>query len=527
MKKWLPIGMTLLLCVSVLLTACTNKEATEPIHFAELTDDKLVSDWPNAVFYEIFVRAFYDSNGDGIGDIKGMTEKLDYLKELGVEGLWLMPVNPSPSYHKYDVTNYYDIDPEYGTMDDFKTFVKEAHARDIKVIMDLVVNHTSKDHPWFKEALASKDSPYRDWYLWANDKTNLSERGEWGQGVWHGRLNNKYLGVFWEGMPDLNFDHPDVRAEMIKSGKFWLEEAGVDGFRLDAAKHIYTEHEKNHEWWQEFRAEMQAAKEDVFLVGEVWDAPSIVGHYFKDGLHATFNFELGKNIINAVRSEGGSGIASFLENIRTYYKKQSEDFTDATIITNHDMNRTMSELLGDKNKAKMASSLLLTLPGSPFIYYGEEIGMEGVKPDEHIREPFLWSKDAKGTGQTTWVAAKHNLGDKATSVEAQLADTESLYTHYKTMIHVRRSSNILVSGEITPAEVKEKGIIAFHRILGDQSLLVIHNVSDEMKKFNLGNDESVYSKPYFSSESTSKTKATKKQIQLEIAPYSTLILQQD
>jgi alpha-amylase len=541
-KKWTHSLLILLISISLLVAGCqtnpqdggvtldtpTDEEAQDKVTSKEPPKlDGLISHWPNAVFYEIFVRAFYDSNGDGIGDIKGMTEKLDYLKELGVEGIWLMPINPSPSYHGYDVTDYYGIDPKYGTLEDFKTFIQEAHTRDIKVIMDLVVNHSSSEHPWFKDALSSKDSPYRDWYIWADDNTNIFERGEWNQQVWHGSGDNRYYGVFWEGMPDLNFNNPEVRKQYIDIGQFWLDEVGVDGFRLDAAKHIFSKkEEENHAWWQEFRAAMQEVQEDVFLVGEVWAPATVVGPYLKDGLHSAFNFDLSSKIISAAQSESDTGIASSLERVRAYFLKQSEEYVDSTFITNHDMNRVMTQLRGNVDHAKMAASLLLTLPGSPFLYYGEEIGMEGEKPDEHIREPMLWYNKPKGTGQTSWIRARHNTGVDAPTVEAQLEDENSLYNHYKTMIYARRSSDILVQGGIERSRINKSGIVAFKRVLEEESLLVLHNMTGEHLSIVLQGNEVGYSIPLFSSNEETTVESTTDQVNLNLSPYSTLILEE-
>lgn len=513
------LTLALFLLCFAMLSGCSTATFYSPEHLPP--QGELVNHWPHGVFYEIFVQSFYDSNGDGIGDINGMTEKLDYLQELGIEGIWLMPISPSPSYHKYDVTDYYGIDPDYGTLEDFKAFVQEAHARNIKVIIDLVVNHSSSEHPWFKETLSSADNPYRDWYVWADETTNLHEAGEWGQQVWHGSRNNQYYGLFWSGMPDLNFDHPPVRQEMINIGRFWLEEMGVDGFRLDAAKHIYSHNElKNHEWWLEFRQAMQQVKEDVFLVGEVWAPATTVAPYLEDRLHSAFNFDLAQKLVSSAQAESDTGAVSSLERMRSYFNSLSEDYIDSTFITNHDMNRVMSELRGDLNQAKMAASLLLTLPGSPFIYYGEEIGMEGMKPDEHIREPMLWYTNPAGTGQTTWIRPKHNLENDSISVEAQLEDSASLYHHYKTMIYTRRSSDTLVLGELETSLIREKGIIAFKRVHNDDELLVIHNMSRENKSISMPEQESAFTTAYFSSHQENKSSAST----VELQPYSTLIL---
>jgi alpha-amylase len=464
----------------VFLTGCTTPESEQPnkvVQIETIEHNELITSFPNTVFYEIFVRAFYDSTGDGIGDINGMTAKLDYLQELGIEGIWLMPIHPSPSYHGYDVTDYYDIHPDYGSLDDFKTFIAEAHERNIKVIIDLVVNHSSTQHPYFQDAISSEASPYRDWYIWADEETNLRERGEWGQPFWHGEAPNHYFSVFWGGMPDFNYYNEDVRQEMINIGKFWLEEVGVDGFRLDAAKHIFPKQkEQNLVWWKEFRATMEEVKSDVFLVGEVWDLPQVAGPYLEDGLHSTFNFDLAEEILKAARSERGGGLVPKLIRSLTTFERYSNDFVDSTFITNHDMNRIMSELRGNEQQGQMAASILLTLPGSPFLYYGEEIGMQGAKPDEHIREPMLWYQDG-GTGQTTWITPKYDTGSDAPSVEAQLEDPNSLLNHYKTMIYLRRSQPTLLFGNVVESPIQEQGSLAFKRVYNDEELHVIHNLT--------------------------------------------------
>jgi alpha-amylase len=513
-----------LLLLSILIVGCSPGGNLESRGSLDVT--KLNSYWPNSVFYEIFVMSFYDSTGDGIGDINGVTQKLDYLQDLGIEGIWLMPVNPSPSYHKYDVIDYYDIDPQYGTIDDFKHFIKEAHSRNIKVIMDLVVNHSSSKHPWFIDALTSVDSKYRDWYLWADSTNNINERGEWNQQLWHGHGSNKYYGVFWSEMPDLNFDNPEVREEFIRIGQFWLEEVGVDGFRLDAAKHVFPdkEKEKNYEWWQEFRAGMEEVKEDVLLVGEVWAPATVVAPYLEDGLHSAFNFDLSEKIISTVKNEKDSGITTSLNRIRSYFLSVSEEYVDSTFITNHDMNRIMSELDGNIHHAKMAASLLLTLPGSPFLYYGEEIGMEGIKPDEHIREPMLWYNEPSNTGQTSWIRQRHNVGEKATSVESQMNEEVSLLRHYKQLIHARRSSEILVRGEIDGVSINQDGILAFNRTLEQDSMLILHNISSEVLTFTLPEKERDNSNIFFTNSDETKISIDKENVSIELAPYSTLIL---
>lgn len=485
------------------------------------TKENLLNHPPHGVYYEIFIRAFADSDGDGIGDFKGATEKLDYLVDLGIEGIWLMPINPSPSYHGYDVTDYKDINEDYGTLEEFKVFVDEAHKRDINVILDFVVNHTSKQHPWFRKAMIG-DEEYRDYYVWADEDTDIRTLGEWGQKVWHGSGSNRYEGVFWDGMPDLNFDNAEVRREMSEIGQFWLSEVGVDGFRLDAAKHIYSNYhsdkyeEKNHEWWREFSAALQEVKPDVFLVGEVWDSATVVAPYLDAGLTSAFNFDLSGKLISAAKSEGEAGIVSSLERTREYFNKTSQgSFIDSTFITNHDMNRTMSELNNNMDHAKMAASLLLTLPGNPFIYYGEEIGMQGQKPDEWIREPFIWGDEF----QTEWERNKYNK--ETPSALEQLEDDHSLLNHYKNIIYVRRSHEALIKGEIRKTTIREQGFVIFERYLEDEAVLVVHNMTGAERELNVTEKYQDYKKIYFSSKKNTNLKGTV----LVLPAYSTVILE--
>ena len=238
--------------------------------------------WNDRVFYEVFVRSFYDSDGDGIGDFNGLIEKLDYLNDgdpsttgdLGITGLWLMPIFPSPSYHGYDVTNYREINPDYGTLNDFRHFLAEAHSRGIAVILDFPINHTSSQHPWFVES-SNPESGYADWYVWEDEDPGYG--GPWGQQVWHELDGRYYYGVFWGGMPDLDFENPDVTMEMVDVSRFWLEEVGVDGFRMDAIKYMVPDGRiqentvQNLAWLEAYRDELGTIRPDVFVVGEVWD----------------------------------------------------------------------------------------------------------------------------------------------------------------------------------------------------------------------------------------------------------------
>ncbi|OBZ10981.1 alpha-amylase family glycosyl hydrolase [Bacillus sp. FJAT-26390] len=457
-----------------------------------------VDEQPGGVYYEIFVRSFYDTNGDGVGDLNGVTAKLDYLKELGVSGIWLMPINASPSYHGYDTTDYYAINPEYGTLEDLKKLLDEAHKRGIKVIMDLVVNHTGKEHPWFKEALADEKSPYRSWYTFAKQGEQVRADGAVGGDPWHSYGSLNYLGVFWEGMPDLNFDEPKVREEMIKIGQYWLEQ-GLDGFRLDAAKHIYGDfastastpevQEKNKVWWQEFRKGMSKVKPDAYLIGEVWDSLTVIAPYFDQALNSAFHFDLAGRLLSAASSEQDADLAFSLGRAYGVYEKSSGGtFVDAPFLSNHDQNRAMTVLAGNVNHAKMAAAMLLTLPGTPYLYYGEELGMKGAKPDEYIREPMLWYSAASGgEGQTTWEKSRFNADAPSVSVEAQSADDQSMLHHYRELIKWRNEEPALQSGGIAEFKLEpaNQKLSVYVRVMASERVLVVHNLSGEQQTTDL------------------------------------------
>ncbi|WP_342663451.1 alpha-amylase family glycosyl hydrolase [Paenibacillus harenae] len=509
--KWRRI-ITLLSCAMLLalLAACSDEEGAdggkatvtpaeeEGVSREPAAASYTVDEQPGEVYYEIFVRSFFDTDGDGIGDLNGVTAKLDYLQELGVGGIWLMPINASPSYHGYDTTDYYAVNPDYGTLDDLKRLLDEAHKRDIEVIMDLVVNHTSSEHPWFKEALADEKSPYRGWYTFAGADDVVKADGAVGGDPWHKFGSLKYLGIFWGGMPDLNFDEPKVREEMIRIGQYWLEQ-GLDGFRLDAAKHIYADfastavtpeiQAKNKAWWQEFRAGMNEAKPDAYLIGEVWDSLAVIAPYFDQALDSAFHFDLAGRLLSAADGEQDPDLAFSLGRAHGVYEKSSGGtFVDAPFLSNHDQNRVMTVLGGNVDHARMAAALLLTLPGTPYLYYGEEIGMQGAKPDEYIREPMLWYSDPKGgEGQTTWEPSRHNKEAGAVSVEAQSADRDSLLSHYRELIKWRNEEPALRDGGIAeykpdPANPK---LSVYIRVTGKERVLVVHNLSGEAQTVDL------------------------------------------
>ncbi|WP_379151748.1 alpha-amylase family glycosyl hydrolase [Paenibacillus sp. sgz5001063] len=513
-----------------------------PSH-SSISSSVAVDEQPSTVFYEIFVRSFYDSDGDGIGDLKGITEKLDYLNDgdpstkddLGIGGIWLMPVNPSPSYHGYDVTDYRSINPDYGTIEDMQTLITEAHKRGIKVIMDLVVNHTSKEHPWFVDSAKNPDGKYRNWYIWAEDQHRpISGTSAAGSGnPWHELLGSHYMGTFWDGMPDLNFDNPQVRTEMESIGKYWLK-LGIDGFRLDAAKHIYEDllsdksaatTAKNVAWWQEFRQSMNEVNPKAYIVGEVWENSAVsVGAYLDHAFDSGFNFGLAEALVNSAATEKDSGIAFTLERTYKLYSQLSEGaFTDAIFLTNHDQNRVMSQLQDQPQHAKMAASMLLTLPGNPFIYYGEEIGMLGVKPDEGIREPMRWTAGQPSGGQTTWELDSNNDAGSDVNVESQLNSSDSLLERYRQLISVRGELPALRNGDIRDYPSGQAGVMSFERITSAQQVLVAHNLTGEAVSIPIrpGTGEHTYNKIIQVIPGTARLN----QGILTVPPYTTVIME--
>ena len=408
--------------------------------------------WNDTTFYEIFVRSFADSDGDGVGDLSGLIGKLDYLNDgdpaitsapstsseqalslskghdLGVTGVWLMPIMASPSYHGYDVTDYYQVNPEYGTNEDFKRLVEEAHQRGIRVIIDLVLNHTSSEHPWFIES-QDPDSPKRDWYVWSDVEPE-------GKG-WHPGVNGGYYyGYFGEHMPDLNYKNPAVTEEMHRVVRFWLQEMGADGFRLDAVKYLYEDGKRiehtpaTHEWLKDFNKFYKGIDPQAFTVGEVWNDSGTSATYVGDELDATFDFGLAEGMIqSAVSGKRVNAERAAQTTIDAYPPGQF-----ATFLANHDQNRTRSRVL-DEGQAKTAATLQLAFGGVPFIYYGEEIGMQGTKPDENIRRPMQWTAEGGFTTGTPWNGYYEDYRER--NVAGQDADPNSLLNHYRDLIRLR------------------------------------------------------------------------------------------
>ena len=475
------LGMTIVAC-----TAPTSDRANDS-SIATRQATSAPADWRRgATCYEVFVRSFYDSNGDGIGDLRGLTSKLDYINDgnpattsdLGAKCIWLMPVAESPSYHGYDATNYYQIEPDYGTNDDFKAFAKAAHERGIAVLVDMVLNHLSSEHPSFKSALGGATSPYRDWFRFS--ATKPAELGPWGQEVWHRSpmRDEYYYGVFWQGMPDLNYDTPAVREEAKKIATFWLTGMGADGFRLDAVPYLVEEGSRQigtdgtHGFLREYAAHVKAKAPNAFTVGEVWDGIDKMLPYYPDQLESYFAFDLSDSLIAAAKT----GSAAPLMRQFARFEREVPNARWSTFLRNHDQTRTMTAIGGDVRRAKVGATLLLTLPGMPFVYYGEEIGMTGDKPDERLRTPMQWSS-AAGAGFTRAAPWETLQADWATTTVAlQDKDPASLLNTYRRLIHLRSANSALGVGDFSALTVNQTNVVAYLRRSGDAVALVVANL---------------------------------------------------
>lgn len=437
--------------------------------------------WNDRVFYEVFVRSFADSDGDGIGDLQGAIERLDYLNDgdpatgddLGVTGIRLMPVFESPSYHGYDVIDYLSVEGDYGTNDDLRAFVDAAHERGIAVIVDLVLNHTSIEHPWFV-ASAEGDPEFADWYLWRDDHPGYV--GPWGQQVWHPESGRLYYGLFWEGMPDLNLENPAVTAELMDIASFWLDEIGVDGYRMDGAKHfveVGEDQESTPETLAWLEAFQRVMPDETLIVGEVWSTTQTVARYIPDALDLAFEFDLALATIQGVNGGDAGLVVGALDRVVGVYPPGQY----AVFLSNHDQERVMSQLGTVGDKARLAAALLLTYPGVPFVYYGEEVGMTGRKPDPRLRTPMPWTDDHPGLGFTDgepWEDPQS--GFTTANVAVQTDDPDSLLSLYRDLISMRSRHPALRYGETITLETGSRSVLAYLRTIGEDHILVVANL---------------------------------------------------
>ena len=425
----------------------------------------------SGVAYEIFTGAFSDSDGDGTGDLQGIRSRLDYIQALGADMIWLTPIHPSPSYHHYDVTDYLAVAPEFGTVEGFEALAADCHDRGIRLIVDLVVNHTGVDHPWFKEAAAALasglESPYIDYYNFSQD--SAAGHPVPGADGWY------YEGRFGPHMPDLNLDSAAVRSEIASIIAFW-QARGADGFRLDATTSYYTgAAQKNAAFIAWVTETARQTDPDCYIVGECWaDGPTILSLY-EGGADSLFNFPLsdaGGVLVQAALSGQGAAVARVMASWHEALCAVSPDIVDAPFLTNHDQARARGMLRSDMDAMKAAAMLYLLLPGRPFVYYGEELGLSGSGRDENKRQPMLWGGDAADTcAPFPETDQKQRLKG---GVSEQDADPDSLLNWYRQLIALRAAAPELNGGPgMTALETGCDGVCAFVR--GDVAVLI--NVS--------------------------------------------------
>lgn len=487
--------------------------------------------WRDGIIYQIYPRSFADSNNDGIGDLPGITSKLDYLKDLGIDAIWLSPIYPSPDVDfGYDVADYTAIDPKFGTMQDFEKLVKEARKRDIHIILDLVLNHTSDQHPWFIESRKSKDNHYHDWYLWQDPKPDGSEPNNWaavfGGSGWEydPDLDQYYYHMFYPAQPDLNWRNPDVRQAMLNVFRFWLKK-GVDGFRLDVfneyfkdaefrdnppaigirrfdwQKHIYdTSQPEMYPLLNEIRAILDKHK-DAYAVGETFLAkPEDAADYCRgnDKLHAAFNFKFTNSRWHPKR---------FLNALEEWYACLGEDAWPNNVLSNHDLKRAATRYcLGRADeRAKIAAAMLLTIKGTPFIYYGEEIAQRDIpihrkedvldpigrtfwplhKGRDGCRAPMQWNSDINAgfSESKPWLPVNGDYLER--NVGRQINNPDSVLNFYKQIIAIRKSEPALQRGDFKSLDPGDRFLMAYERSMGEDRLLVILNFSGRDLSFSL------------------------------------------
>lgn len=479
----------------LLLASCGGAGAPVPLVPATREAAASAEWWNGAVVYQVFVRSFRDSDGDGRGDLTGLMAKLDYLNDgnpatdsdLGVDAIWLMPIYPSPSYHGYDVTNYDGVHPDYGTPAQMDLLIAACHQRGIKVLLDFVPNHTSSQHPWFLDAVASATSVHRDWYIWS--RTDPGWLQPWGSATtWYqaGSTGAWYYAVFWSGMPDLNWRNPAVRAEMDATASRWLAR-GVDGFRLDAVRYLaedgaglQQDRADTHAYLAQWAAGVLAANPHAMLVGEAWaDTATIAAYYGSPpagDLPLFFNFPLADAIVNGVSGGSARTVAAALDAVARSYAAGTGD---APFLTNHDQERVASRLGGDAAKLKLAAAILLTLQGTPTIYYGEEIGMRNgsCSSDECKRTPMAWDATPQAgfsAGSPWW---PHSPGAATLNAATQTGDPSSILSRYRQLIRVRKGSPALSRGGLRRLSTEDANILSYLRTdPGGETVLVAHNL---------------------------------------------------
>ncbi|HWN84617.1 MAG TPA: maltose alpha-D-glucosyltransferase [Vicinamibacterales bacterium] len=493
--------------------------------------------YKDAVIYQLHVKTFFDSDGDGVGDFKGLTSKLDYLEALGVNTLWLLPTFPSPFRDDgYDIADYYSIHPMYGTMDDFTVFLAAAHQRGLRVVTELVLNHTSDKHPWFQEARSSRDSPRRDWYVWSDTDDRYrgvriifldTETSNW---AWDPISKQYYWHRFFSHQPDLNYDNPAVREEMWRVMQFWAG-LGVDGFRVDAVPYL-VEREgttcegmpETHEVIRYLRAQLDAHFPGRMLLAEANQVPELVRPYFGNGdeFHMAFHFPLMTRMFMAIRLEDRGPLADIIRRtpvlpdtcqwavfLRNHDELTLEMVTpeerefmydeyarDPAARLNLGIRRRLAPLLdGDRRRVELMNGLLMSLPGSPIVYYGDEIGMgDNVYLGDRngVRTPMQWSGGWNGgfssadPEQLAFAMISNPVyGYQAVNVLAQERTGHSLLNWMRRLIRVRRSTRVFSRGTLTLLDPPNQRVLAYVRTFEKEQVLIVNNLSGTVQAVEL------------------------------------------
>jgi len=534
-----------------------------------LRDDPL---WfKDAVFYEVYVRGFYDSDGDGVGDFRGLTEKLDYLEWLGVDCLWLLPMYESPLRDGgYDIADHYKILPDYGTLEDFRAFLDEAHRRGIRVITDLVINHTSDQHPWFVEACASPDSPKRDWYVWS-DTPELykeariiftdTEKSNW---TWHEGAQGFYWHRFFSHQPDLNYDNPEVQRAMLDAVDYWLD-FGIDGFRADAVPYLYEREGTNcenlpetHDFLKKLRAHIRERHPNALLLAEANQWPEDVVAYFGDGdeFHMGYHFPIMPRLFMALRQEDRRPIVEILERtpdipancqwgmfLRNHDELTLEMVTDEErdylyneyakdrrMRLNVGIRRRLAPLLDNSHRRiQLLHALLFSLPGSPFLYYGDEIGMGDniyLGDRDGVRTPMQWSSDrnagfSRCDFEKLYFPAINNpvYGYQSVNVESQMRYDTSLLNWMRQMILLRKEHHVFGRGTMRFVKPENRKIFAFVREYEGDTVLCVFNLSQFAQPVELDLSEFEGRTPVEMLGKTRFPVVTSKPYQLSFAPW--------
>ncbi|GHV17732.1 alpha-amylase [Clostridia bacterium] len=427
-------------------------------------------------WYQLFVYSFCDSDGDGIGDLNGVTEKLDYIQDMGFDGIWLSPIHPSTTYHKYDVKDYCAIDPQYGTMADFERLAEACNTRGLGVLLDLVLNHTSDEHPWFAE--------HPEYY-------HIQDAA--GNGNWYKYPGGGYYEAqFWDKMPDLNLENEGLRGEITEITRFWLGK-GVRGFRLDAVKEFESGNTaKNVEILSWFNGMCRGIKPDVYIVGEDWDATTGLYDYYASGIDSLFAFPfagadgyVGQTLLKASKSA-----EDYLKRVieaQDYIKSRNENATAAPFFTNHDNPRAAGFLKRDPKLIKTAWGMTLMQPGDAFVYYGEELGMLGAGRDENKRAPMYWTSEPNAAGMTKGPPNMESFEQVFPPLSEQMTDENSIFSYIRDAVRLRAKYPQIGRGSIALAQLESDNnkVAAVTRTWLDESITIVYNLSEEAASVTL------------------------------------------